>query len=346
MADKEPNELAGQDKEPSLEKDELFGGSLEPSEGDKEAGKESPQGEPKKEEGGVTGKSTGQDEDSDPELKGIFDDLEKDIPEALKTHAGNVKKKLQGYFTKKNQTISTELEGLRKNQITENLKKDYSQLYGWYEKIQRNPKEGLRELASSFGVSVAELVSASEAIKPKQEELAPDQLVTAEDYANFTRQEVRKAVEELRDKEVRPLKDFLAESKKTAVERENVQRGADLVKDAMATLPGFIDDSKKDAKDWKDRLSLEGKQAMAAVYNGEFIGPNALRNAYKAIQADKLSIKVREAEELLKRKDTEFGDFKKNLAGADNPPGGTKQTTIAPSSPDKFWDDLSGESLS
>lgn len=330
MANEKPKELDASSKESSsISKDELFSGSLESSEGNEEAGTESPPVVAKSDD---TGKSASESEDSDPELKGIFDDLEKDIPETLKNHATNVKKKLQGYFTKKNQTISTELETLRKNQVTDDLKRDYSTLYGWYDKIQRNPKEGLKELASQYGVSVAELVSASEAVAPPvEEELTPDKLVTAEDYAKFARQEARKAAEEIRDKEVKPLREALSKFQGNSVQRENIQRGQAAVEEAIATLPGFADENKK--------ISKEGNEAIASVLNEEFRGVNALKNAFHAIIANSSVSKVKELE-------TKLNDLKKNVAGASNPPGNTStQTTVAPGKPETFWEDLRAEPL-
>lgn len=337
MANENPEGLEGQAKESSSETmDELFSGSLESPEGDENAGSESPQADAQSDgstDADATGASAGESEDS--ELEGIFSDLEKDIPEALRKNAGNVKKKLQGYFTKKNQTISTELETLRKNQISDDLKRDYMTLYGWYEKIQKNPQEGLRELASQMGVSVEALVKASQAPSvPQEEELTPDKLVTVEDYAKFARQEARKAAEEIREKEVKPLKEILAKFQGTAEQRENIQRGVETVKEAAETLPGFVVEV-----DGKKSISKEGMAAIQAVTNGEFTGPNALKNAFKALTAENYYNKVKQAEGKLL-------EFKKNAAGASNPPGNTKpNTTQAPSSPDKFWDDLKSEPL-
>ena len=343
MADVNQDGLAAAGKEPSP-KEELFSGDLESPEGSESKGSESPKADvaPKEDKG--TGVSTSSSEDSDPELKGIFDafeKLEKDAPEGVKRAAREWKKKAQAETTKKWQTIaeqkktfSKELETLRSNQITDDLKRDYSTLYGWYDKIQKNPKGGLRELASQLGVSVNALVEAAEAETPKSVELTPDKLVTAEDYAAFARQEARKAVEEIREKEVKPLRETIAAFSSNADKQDNITRGAKAVEEAKK-IPGFADSEGK--------VTEEGNKAIASVLRGEFRGPDAIQNAFKAITADKAtessSGKIKSLEEQL-------AALKLSINGASNPPGGNvPKTTSGPSRPGQLWDDLRAEPL-
>ncbi len=314
--------LQGAEKE-SSSKEELFSGSLESPEEAKASGSESPQAE-------GPGKSASESEDS--ELVGIFTDLEKDIAEELKPRATNVKKKLQGYLTKKTQAFSEKLKNLESNQITDDLKRDYRTLYGWYEKIQTNPTQGLRALASELGISVKELLETSEASQPKSEELTLEQVKadpTAENWAAFTRQEVNKLFE----KEVKPLKETLTQFQGNNEKRENVQRGAEAIKDA-SSIPGFIVEV-----EGQSVLSEDANKAIKAVLNGEFLGPNALKNAFKAFTADSAATRAKKLE-------TEMTNFKKNLAGVQNPPGTTQKTRTAPSRPEDLWSDLRSEPLS
>lgn len=315
---------------------ELFSGSLESPKGNEGTAQESPKVEAQSVDPGT---STGQSGDSELD-EGIFTDLEKDIPEALKPHATNVKKKLQAFLTKKTQAISEELKTLKANQITDEIKSSYATLYNWYDRIQQNPKDGLKALASQYGVSIEALVNAAEAEGPQEVELTEADLKTAADYAAFARQEARKAVAEIRDKEVKPLKESVAKYEGSLVQEENARHGSTVLENAVANLPGFAVEV-----EGKKTLSEDGKKALALVLSPEnqqtkeFYGPHALENAFFKITGHSSMNKVRELE-------SQLSDLKKNLAGVSPPPGGKNQkTTLTPSKPGRFWDDLKSEPL-
>lgn len=314
MAEVKPEGLQGGGELSST--DELFSGPLELPEGDGSKSTELPE---KKEALPV---ESGDSEDFN------FADLEKRAPEELRAEI----KKVQSYVTKKNQTYAEKLKALEANQVTEDLKKDYSTLYGWYDKIQKNPKEGLKELASSLGISVKALLESD--ILPQVEELTVDKLVTREDYAKYAEQIADKKTKALQEK-LDAQEKYLNELRGSSVQKEHVQRGSEALKEAIDTLPGFAVEV-----DGKKVLSKEGWEALdAVVKRGEFNGPNALKNAYRAITADTYAGKAKELE-------TKISDLKKNITGATTPPGRPSPKTItAPKSPEEFWASLSSEPL-
>ena len=328
MADGNQEGLGASGKEPSS-KEELFSGSLESPEGDESKGSESPQAQAQNQGSGA---SSGESTDS--ELEGIFTDLEKDIPEALKNHATNVKKKMQGYFTKKNQSFSEKIKSLEANQITDDIRKNYQVVSDWNNRIRQNPVEGIRALAFELGVSPQALFNTGRA-EPETPELTPDKLETRDDYVNFLRQEVRKAIEEVRTKEVKPLQETLSQFQGNNERTENIQRGSAAIEEAKRTLQGFEEVDSEGNK----KISKAGNEAIAAVLRGEFYGPNALKNAFKAAIADSSIGKVKQLE-------TSLASLKTNIAGASNPPERkTPKTTTAPSKTDRFWGDLRSEPL-
>lgn len=335
--------------EPSSAKEELFSGDLESPEGDdgegsKTQGSEPPAPEPKKDA------ADGKDKSEDSELEGIFTDLEKEMTEAEKARALNVKKKLQGHLTKKTQAIaeerrkiSQELEGLKANQITDEFKQDYTKLFGWYQRIQSNPQEGIRELATQLGVKPEALSLSAEAPKPTEAELLPSQLETKEDYAKYVAQEVRKAVEEIRTKEVNPLKDSLGKFEGNTAKRELEERGYQALEEATK-LPGFLEDQPN--AEGKRMISKIGQEAINAVLKQEFTGPNALKNAYKSALADQHEVKVKEHESKVKELEGQLASLKTNIAGAGNAPKETHiETKPTPSTPKTFWKDMRSEPL-
>lgn len=324
MAEVKPEGLEGGKEQSS--NDELFSGPLEYPEGDGSQSSEQPKVEVKSDPGA----SSSESEDS--ELGNLYEDLEKDIPEALKSHATNVKKKVQKFLTQARQKDSEKLKLLEANQVTEDLKRDYSTLYGWYEKIQKNPKEGLKELAAGLGISVKALLESD--LLPQVEELTVDKLVTREDYARYAEQIAEKKTKALQEK-LDAQEKYLNELRGSSVQKEHVQRGSEALKDAMDNLPGFAVEV-----DGKKVLSKEGWEALdAVVKRGEFHGPNALRNAYRAITADTYAGKAKELE-------SKISDLKKNITGATTPPGRPSPKTItAPKSPEEFWASLSSEPL-
>lgn len=322
MAEESNSGLPESESEPSS----VYEGDLTPEptespESDQGEGSESP------ETGDGSGQSASQSGDS--ETDGIFTDLEKDIPEVLKHQANNVKKKMQKVFTQKTQAISKEVEALRKSQITPELQRDYTTLYTWYDKLQKDPQTGFKELASQFGVSLDALVGSAKATATEVE-LDPGKLETREDFVNFARQEIRKAVEEVRVNEVNPLKQALSGIQGGSQKRENIERGARAVEEAKA-LPGFSDD--------KGQVTEAGSKAIAAVLRGEFTGPDALKKAHYFLVGQESQTKVQKLQ-------TELINLKKNVRGAGSPPDDNSHKTVTrPSSPGNFWSDLSAEPL-
>jgi hypothetical protein len=294
-------------------KDDIFSGPIELPGDDKSAEPELPV--KAVENGNDAGSLPGKSEDSG---DFNFQDLINKAPEELKAGI----KAAQAHLTRKSQTYAEKVKALEANQLTDNLKSDFSKLYDWYNKIQQNPKAGLKELASQYGVSVKDLVEASEAARPTTEELTLEQVKanpTAENWAAFTRQEVRNALEELRDKEVKPLQETFSKMKESSVRQGHVQRGSEALKDAIDTLPGFTTEV-----EGKKVLSNEAFEAIdAVVKRGEYAGPNALKNAFKSIIAEKSVSQAKEWE-------TKFADLKKSIVGASNPPGGPAPKTITP----------------
>lgn len=293
--------------------DEIFSGPLELPGDDKSAEPELPVNavENGKDAGSLPGKS----EDSG---DFNFQDLINRAPEELKAGI----KAAQAHLTRKSQTYAEKVKALEANQLTDDLKSDFSKLYDWYDKIQRNPRAGLKELASQYDVSVKDLVEASEAVRPASEELTLEQVKanpTAENWAAFTRQEVRNALEDLRNKEVKPLQEAFSKTQQSSVQREHVQRGSEALKDAIDSLPGFTTEV-----EGKKVLSNEALDAIdAVVKRGEYYGPNALKNAFKAIISERSTTQAKEWE-------TKFSELKKSVVGASNPPGGPTPKTITP----------------
>lgn len=317
---------SGEESSPSI-----YEGDLSPS-GDESPKSDGSESTESPEISNDPGQSASQSGDS--ELDGIFTDLEKDIPEVLKAQAGNVKKKLQGYFTKKNQTISQEIETLKKSQITPELQRDYSTLYGWYEKLQKDPINGIRELASQLGMQPQAVVSALQG-KPEEEEITPEYLAseqaTRADFAKYARQEALKAAEAVRAKEVKPLQESLSTLVGGSTKRDNIERGQRAVEEAAKTLPGFVDD--------KGQITKTGNEAIASVLRGEFTGPEALQRAHYYLVGRNAPSKVKQLE-------TELVNLKKNVRGATNTLGGqSPNTTMKPSSPESFWSDMKSEPL-
>ncbi len=293
--------------------DEIFSGPLELPGDDKSAEPELPV--KAVENGNDAGSLPGKSEDSG---DFNFQDLINKAPEELKPQI----KAAQAYVTKKGQSHAEKVKALEANQLTEDLKRDFSLLHNWYERIQQNPREGLKELASQYGVSVKDLVEASEAVRPQSDELTLEQVKanpTAENWAAFTRQEARKLIEEIRDKEVKPLKESFSKIEQSSVRQGHVQRGSEALKDAIDTLPGFTTEV-----EGKKVLSNEALQAIdAVVKRGEYAGTNALKNAFKAIIADKSVTQAKEWE-------AKFAELKKGIVGASPTPGGPAPKTITP----------------
>ncbi len=271
----------------------------------------------------------------DSELDGIFTDLEKDIPETLKPRAGNVKKKLQGYFTKKNQAISKEVEDLRKNQITDEYRNEFKKLYTWAEKVQRDPINGLRELASQLGVDPKTLIQSAQT-QVEEPELHPSQLVTREDYVKYAHQLAEKKTKPLLEK-VESLNKTLTNLQGGAEKREKIERGAKVLKEAES-LPGFVLTDKAGNK----QFSEMGKEAIQLVLKGEFQGPTAVERAFFYLQG-------REAPKKVKELETQLTTLKQNVRGATLPPDGHSPKTVTPpfkGSVEDKWARLKEEPLS
>lgn len=305
-------------------KEELFSGSLELPEGGERQNSELP--EAKANQGNGTGTPAGQSGDSGSEDFN-FADLEKRVPEELRAEI----KKVQGYVTKKNQTYAEKLKALEANQITDELKQSYGTLYGWYDRIQKNPQQGLRELASSLGVSVKTLLESSEASQPMMEEITLDKLRAEPTIENFYKA-LTQVEERIRNKEVKPLQEEISKFRGSQERVEYEKCGADAIKRA-SNIPGFLTSEGK--------ISKEGWLAIELTSKGLYgLHEDALNNAVKSVLANSLIEKNKELE-------TSLTALRANIAGAGNPPERkTQKTTIAPSKPDRFWSDLRSEPLS
>lgn len=277
----------------------------------------------------VAVQSAGESEDS--ELGDLFADLEKDIPEGLRPQADSVKRKFQGYFTKKNQKIAQEMEVLRQNQLSDEARQEVHRLATWADRLQKDPYNGIKELASQLGVGPDDLLRSWKA-QAGDPELDPSQLVTREDYVKFTRQEAKRLADEIRAKEVKPLQDVLTQLKGESERRANTERGSQILEEAKKSLPGFV------GKDGTP--TREAHEAIARVLRGEFSGPNGLKNAYFAVIGQQAPTKVQELEQQLL-------SLKKMAKGATSTPDGhSPKTNYTPSRPDALWDDLRSEPLS
>ncbi len=299
---------------------------------------EQPEGfESQSEEQPITQSAVESDSESgDSELGNLYADLEKDIPEALKPHALNTKKRIQAYVTKKLQAHSQELDGLRKNQITPEFRSEFEKMYSWVDKLQKNPQAGLRELASFFQVDPSAL--GVREVQPQKDELTLQQVIanpTAENWAAFNRQESRKIVEDFREKEVRPLLDTLTELKGGSERRMLEEHGAKVLKEAQS-LPGFMVE-----KEGKKFISPMAQQAVKLVLDRQFTGPEAIERAFFYLQG-------KEAPKKLKEFETQITTLKQNVKGATPPPVGQTQKTkpqISGSVEDR-WNQMRGTPLS
>lgn len=362
MANGTQEGLDGASKEPSEdtsartseESDDLFSGSLESPDGDESNGSEQPNVDPApalKEtetpppaQAEDTGKSAGESGDSD---TSFFADFEKDIPEELKAKAENVKKKMQAAFTKKTQALaaeklqlSQEMESLKNNQITPKFREDYGKMYGYYEKIVKNPAQGIQELATKFGVTLPQQ-EPSEA-KPTTKEITSAELDSPEAVASYVAQEIRKAVAEVREKEVKPLQQRFSSQDEFEARQGHVHAGAKAV-EAMYDQEGFLSED-------KTSISVEGRAAMLAVAGGHFVGEKALENAFNAIMANKFREDARKikmtSEEQIAAIKADRDALKTGLQGATDLPGGHRKiTTTPPSTPSSFWGDVSQEQI-
>lgn len=344
MSESKEAELTGSSEEQSSVKEELFSGSLEQSADENSTDSEKPQQAAESEKSVEKTEASGDkkagenptpETSEDSELGNLFEALEKDVPETDKARLLAVKKKTQAFLTKARQGDAAKLKDLEANQISNKLKEDYSTLYGWYEKVNSNPAEGIRQLATQFGLDLKALVIPDRAT-PENTELTPDGLVTAEDYAKFSEQVAEKKIKPLLDK-IQKLESFIEKSETESVRSENVKRGAEKLSEA-AKLPGFV---KEDGS-----YSENAIKAIDLVMKGGFSGEHAVVNAYKSVSSDTYSTKVSESETRIKELENEIASIKQNLKGSHTPPD-TKhnKTTMLPSRPESLWNDLRKEPL-
>ena len=308
-------------------KEELYSGSLELPEENKSAESELPAKVVENDQGNASQSTKSEDSDDF-----SFEDLINKAPEAFRPEL----KKVQAHYTKKNQSYSEKLKALESNQMTDEIRQVLSGTQEWWNKLQRNPKDSLKELASTIGVSVKDLVDASEAItqQPKSEELTLQQVVanpTAENWAAFQRQEARKLIEQ----EVNPLKQTISTFTRQAETLEYQKNGYAALEEAKSIFPGF---AKEDGQ-----LTPEGEQALLLAAKGQetgFIGPNALKNAFLAVSSASYQKRLKDLE-------SENKTLKSGIKGAGSLPGvKSTTTTLAPVNPRDFWDEVIKEPLS
>lgn len=264
-----------------------------------------PTGEPT-EEGPADLESTHSDE-------AIFTALEKDVPEELKPKALELKKRVQGYITRKTQELA-------KHRITPEIASTLQEYSNIENLLRRDPKAGFREIARRLQAlgyikSPDELLVAE---KPAVEPIDPSKIENWEGAQKYFTQELQR-----RDAVIENLKTELQEIKgqneTTMVAAENRSRGLEAVVAAARTYQGFAQRDKQGNVMLNNRgepiPTAEGMRAIKLVVEGRVLGPTALEDAWALVTTPSLKKRL---EELEKTNRT----IKSGVRGAQPPTGG------------------------
>lgn len=283
----------GADLQPTGESPETTDGMQpEPPAGEGQDGGQEPEGEPAREA-----------PDSD---EGIFATLEKGIPEELKPQALEMKKRVQGYLTKKTQAHAKELQEWKSRAMTPETRQALEGYSQFDVLLQQNPKEGFRQIAQrlqQFGrIASADefLASFGNPENPEQEEIIdPENIQDWQTARKYLIKELK-----ARDEKIARLESgFRGSREEQQQERQRAEFRAHGEKVVMATAQKYPDFAQR-GKDGKVLIgengepvfTEQGRRAIQLVLDGRVTGENALDDAWALVTLPQLREQLKQVE--------------------------------------------------
>jgi len=301
------------------------------------SGAELPKKEDRKEEGKP-------EQTKEPTQEGDFNfaDLEEKAPKAFrgeikKAHAWLTKKRQEDAEEKKK--LAEKVAALEKTQLTEEVKKNFQQLQDFYSEVTTKP-ESVKGLIQAMKLTPEQLFGGEP--PADQPDLTVDQLVTREDFANYAKQEIRKAVESVAKdnttlrKELEDLKAFRGD---TEAEKKTLY-AFNKINEAARDLPGFVE-----TVNGETRLTEDAVKACHAVRQGFYTGEEAIKNAWKALKSSDSQKKIEQALKTADEYKKKYEELQSNLRGAVPPPKQNSVATRNTKGGGDMWEELKKESL-
>ena len=295
---------AGEGLDPTTQEPPVEDAGLPPEGEPPVAGEETPSEPPQGDEPADEVSVEGADSD-----EAIFTALEKDVPEELKPKALEVRKRLQGYLTKKTQEMS-------RNQITPELAKEVNEYRGLEQMLRTDPKKGLREITRRLQV-LGYIQSPDGLLAPDavpEAPIDPSTISNWEEGQKYFNQELQR-----RDVLINKLQARLDGFADSGVRSENRTRGIEAVTAAAKVYQGFAAKDKAGNIVMNERgepqLTPLGRRAVQLILDGKINGPESLEIAWQYVSTPALRGKLEQLEKTNRTITT-------GLKGAQLPPGG------------------------
>lgn len=295
---------AGEGLDPTTQEPSEIDSELPPEGEPPVAGEETPSEPPQGEE--PAGEVPAEGADSD---ETVFGPLEKDIPEVLKPKVLEVRKRLQGYLTKKTQEMA-------RNQITPEIVTELNEYRGIEQLFRSDPKAGLREVVRRLQV-LGYIQSPDGLLAPDaapEAPIDPSKVSSWEEGQKYFNQELQR-----RDVLINKLQARLDGFADSGVRSENRNRGIEAVTAASKSYAGFAIKDKTGNITVNERgepqLTPLGQRAVQLILDGKINGPESLDIAWRYVSTPALRGKLEQLEKTNRTITT-------GLRGAQLPPGG------------------------